>query len=628
MLGIGLSMTGGTAQGRWSPPAALIDLDFRQDRYLQAGAAKSFDDIFAYNGAGLRTFTSEAGTHVWAAHNLLAHSGDLAQGTAVAASATKTRLTAAAGTGTTVPEARRAGVTLPDAGTYTYSAHVRQVNLRYLAMTSEGYGSGAGGVTLFDLQGGTIATQGAGHLALVKPLADGSCICSITFTADGSALNGTLSAGMSDNAVSHAVTGPDGTEALDVFAQWVCRSDLGGMADNPDNALGAEFASYVPAEAAPVSKARRNAYVRGVLEGLLIEDEAAVNIVEQSHDFAAAYWVKNNQLAVAASGTIAGIPAWELTDSSATGFAHCAAGIGAIAGVHTASCLVRKNPSQTSLFSARLSVGSNQFCGISFDTVTGAIKDHWNSGLAVQPDGAKMRDVIDMGTHWFAWFTYDPSLLTGLNATADVQVFPAHDAVNLSPGAHVTGSHVCTAFQVTAGYTPGSFIPTAGRAASRPAETLAIRSSVLPATMPVAVSLALEGRMNFADTGSGAAARFFDWRADGGNHLSAGLNTAGTATGQIQVSSAHSGAASTASGAASACAPGLNVPFSFAARHPAAQLELAAKGDTAAGSPAPSALPDLAAAGIGLAPAFNGSFGRFRLWDRDLGSAGIGRIPA
>lgn len=63
MLGIGLSMTGETAQGRWSPPAALIDLDFRQDRYLQAGAAKSFDDIFVYNGAGLRTFTSEAGTH-------------------------------------------------------------------------------------------------------------------------------------------------------------------------------------------------------------------------------------------------------------------------------------------------------------------------------------------------------------------------------------------------------------------------------------------------------------------------------------------------------------------------------------------------------------------------------------
>lgn len=177
----------------------------------------------------------------------------------------------------------------------------------------------------------------------------------------------------------------------------------------------------------------------------------------------------------------------------------------------------------------------------------------------------------------------------------------------------------------------GVKLPDAGTftySASRPAETLAIRSSVLPATMPVAVSLALEGRMNFADTGSAAAARFFDWRADGGNHLSAGLNTAGTATGQIQVSSAHSGAASTASGAASACAPGLNVPVSFAARHPAAQLELTAKGETAAGSPAPSALPDLAAAGIGLAPAFKGSLGRFRLWDRDLGSAGIGRIPA
>ncbi|UWQ81922.1 hypothetical protein K3725_22185 (plasmid) [Leisingera sp. S132] len=545
MLNTGLSLTGAAAQGRWPPPAALTDLDFRQDRYVLAGTERRFDEVFTYSGTGPRTFTGPAGDCLWAAHNLVLNSETPAS--------------------QTISVAAAAGYTV----------------------AMEGSGSAA-------LSGAAAGVATGGSPAVV--------------TAGSGALTLTLS----------------GT----VTRLWAYRSDLGGMADNPDNILGAGFETYVPSGAAPAFTARRKAYAGGAPAGVLLEDAAAVNIIAQSHDFSNAYWLKNNQLAVAASGTIAGIPAWDLTDSGSTAFAYCTASIGAIAGVHTASCLVRKNPSQTSLFSARLSVGSNQFCGISFDTLTGTITNKWNNGLVVQSNGDHMRGAIDMGSFWLVWFTYDPSLLTGLDASADFQVFPAHDGLASSPGPQVMGSHACTAFQVTAGYTPGSFIPTAGSPAARAAETLALRAPALPAGMPHAVSVAFDGRLRFADTGSAAAARFFDWQAGAGTVLRAELNTGGTATGQIRVFSEQSGAASTASGPAAAYAPGLDVPVSFAARHQAGVLELSAQGEAAPGLPAPSALPDLAAAGIGLAPVFNGHLGRFRIWDEDLGSGGARRVTA
>ncbi|MDC0660441.1 hypothetical protein N6L27_20740 [Leisingera sp. SS27] len=545
MLGAGLSITGAAVQGPPVPPSALIDLDFRQDRYVMAGTERRFDELLAYSGTGPRTFTGPAGECLWAAHNLV--------------------LNSEAPAAQTISTAPAAGYTV----------------------AMEGTGSVA-------LSGAAAGTATEGSPAVV--------------TAGSTALTLTVS----------------GT----VTRMWAYRSDLGGMADNPDNLLGAGFETYVPSGAAPAFTARRRTYADGAPAGVLIEDEAAVNIVAQSHDLSAAYWVRSNQLAVAASGSIAGVPAWELGDSSTTGFALCTANIGAVAGVHTACCLVRKNPSQSSLFSARLSVGSNQFCGISFDTVTGAITDKWNDGLITRPDGTKMRAALDRGDHWFVWFTYDPSLLAGINATADFQLFPAHDGLDTVSGSQVTGSHVCTALQVTAGYTPGSFIPTAGSPAARAAETLALRAPGLPAGMPQAVSVAFDGSLRFADTGSAAAARFFDWQAGAGTLLRAELNTGGGATGQIRVFSEQSGAASTASGQAAAYAPGLDVPVSFAVRHQAALLELMVQGAAAPGLPAPSALPDLAAAGISLAPVFNGHLGRFRIWSQDLGSGGARRITA
>lgn len=542
MLGVGLSATGAAARRRPFPPGALIDLDFRQDRYLLAGAPKSFDEMFAYGGSGLRSFADAAGNLVWNAHNLLLNSESPAT----------------------------QDVTVTAGAAYT------------LAM------SGTGSVVLSGA-GAATATEGA----------------PVSVSASGSSLTVTVSG--------------------QVTRFWLYRSDLGGMAANPDNALGAGFETYVPSGSTPAFKARRRARLNGTPAGMIHESGARTNAARHSHNLADAYWIKNNQAGVTAAGTIAGVPAWEISDSSPALYGHCAAGAGTLAGVHAVSCLVRKNPAQTSLFGLRLSVGSGQFCGISLDTMTGAIKDQWNDGLVLGPGGAQMRGAADMGNHWHVWFTYDPSGLTGLNATADIQLFPAHDDLSQSSGSAVTGSHVCTAIQAEAGYLPSSYIPTADSAVTRPAETLEIRAAILPAAMPEAVTVAVQGRMSYADQNAYATVIPFAWQADSGNRIRSELSTNGADTGRMFFVQKTGGAQTVASTPAPGKTPGAEVPFFYASRYSAAEIQGAADGEVTAAAAA-SGLPDLAGQGIALGHTLSGTLGGFRLWDRDLGGSGIARL--
>lgn len=608
MLGVGLSIAAETVQRRWALPAAGIDLEFRRDQYAQAGIAKNFDEILAYSGNGLRTFTSKAGQLVWAAHNLLPHSGDLMQGSASDATAAETRLMATAGTGARVPEALRAGVTLPDAGTYTYSAHVRQVNLRYLAMASAGYGAAANGVSLFDLQDGAVASQAPSHLAQIRLLADGSFICSISFAPDGSALAGTLSAGISESAVSHLVTDPDGTEAMDVFAQWLYRSDLGGMAENPDNSLGAGFETYVPSNASQAFKARRNAYENGEPAGIKIESAAATNLLLHTNAPAGNWASSSCTLEDVSDGFV------RITSNGTGGFPRAErADVGGSTGVFSAQVEVRSGNSGGFIFRAFGTgfSGGNDSVTYRFDFSTETFTK-LSAAPALYPPAAKL---VSSGVYRLI-MTFTADTVTSFN------MYPAWN--DSTPGLYAEFRRP----QLEPGEIPSSFIPTASNAVTRLPETLAIRASALPSSMPGTVSFEMDSCMSFANTGTSVAPRFFDWRVDTGNCLGAELNTSSTATGQIRVFSKQSGATSTASGVASAYAPGLDVPAKFAARHQAALLELAEKGETVLGVPAPSALPDLTSADASLAPVFNGSIGRFRFWDDDLGSPGIERITA
>ncbi|NVK13309.1 MAG: hypothetical protein HWE35_03940 [Rhodobacteraceae bacterium] len=525
MLTTGLSITGAAVQGRWPPPSALLDLDFRQDRYVQAGTGRRFDELLAYSGSGPRTFTGPAGACLWAAHNLVLNSETPATQT----------------------------ITVDTAAGYT--------------VAMQGPGSVA-------LSGAAAGTAAEGSPAVV--------------TAGSAALTLTVS----------------GT----VTRMWAYRSDLGGMADNPDNLLGAGFETYVPSAASPVFKARRNAYENGAPAGIKIESGTAENLLLHTLAPAANWASPNSTLAEVPGGFV------RITSNGTGNYPRAErADVGGGAGTYTAQVEVRAGNSGGFVFRASGTgfSGGGDSVAYRFDFSTGTFSKLAAAPALYPPVAA----LVSPGVYRLA-MTFTAATVTSFS------MYPAWN--DSTPGVYADFRRP----QLEPGHTPTSFIPTAGSTAARPGETLALRASALPASMPDAVSLALDGRLHFAGTGAAAAARFFDWQAGAGAFLRAELNTGGGATGQIRVVSGQSGSASTASGPAAAYAPGLDVPVSFAARHQAAVLELVDQGEAAPGTPAPSGLPDLAAAGIGLAPVFNGHLGRFRIWNRDLGSPGAGRMPA
>ncbi len=128
-------------------------------------------------------------------------------------------------------------------------------------------------------------------------------------------------------------------------------------------------------------------------------------------------------------------------------------------------------------------------------------------------------------------------------------------------------------------------------------------SDAFGGSMPVAVSIIMEGHVTYADNGLVAEAVFVDWRADGDNFLQYRLRTDGSRTGATQFLQRSPGPVEdfviTASGQYS---PGTNVPFSWATRHTATELNAATEGDLLTADPA-VALVDLIAANFDIVAA-------------------------
>ena len=448
MQSLGVSVTAPPLRRRRFPPAALLDLDFRQDRYSLNGAAQDFGSLLAYSGSGPATMQTAAGDLVWSAHNLV--------------------------TGSEAPATQTVTVTAGAA----YTVEI----------------TGSGSVILSDAATGTV-TEGS-------PAVITAASTALTLTVSGT-----------------------------VTRMWAYRSDLSGMADNPDNSLGAGFASYVPTAAAPVYKPRRNAYANGLPAGLLLESEARTNLLLNS------------------------------------------------AALATQSVTVTAEPHTL------------HFTGTGTVTLSGAA-------------------------------TAGPLTGTGADDRVSLSFIPAAGSLTLT----VSGS--VTLAQLEAGSTPSSYIPTAGAAETRAAETLSVPAALLPAVMPAAVSLALAGTMTYADENATAAVDFYTWLEGGANSIRVLLDTDGDETGSLRIRQEASNVLDSATSADDAYAPGTAVPFSIASRHGAAFVTGAHDGTLLAAIGTPSALPDLVNEDISIGQAFTGSLARFRMWDRDLGNSGIARVTA
>ena len=138
---------------------------------------------------------------------------------------------------------------------------------------------------------------------------------------------------------------------------------------------------------------------------------------------------------------------------------------------------------------------------------------------------------------------------------------------------------------------------------------------------PLALSIQMDGRMTYADDGSGLS--FFSWYKDAATSLGSGMATVGARTGELDFRQEAGNVLDFVRSSASYHSPGINVPFNLASRHGSTFLNGAADGTALTADTTPTALPDLSASDLTLGSTFMGTIGKFRVWSDDLTDTGI-----
>ena len=175
-------------------------------------------------------------------------------------------------------------------------------------------------------------------------------------------------------------------------------------------------------------------------------------------------------------------------------------------------------------------------------------------------------------------------------------------------GAGITRAASSSAFsgfiwgaQLEASSVPTSYIPTAGSQVTRPADALSIDSTLLPYDS-TAMTIAMDGEMTYADTGTAVEVYWVRWVADANNGLFIYNSTAGANAGQPTFQQEESNILDGVVGASDAYAPGTNVPFNIASRHTSSDINGAVDGTALTADTTVTALPGLSATDFEIAP--------------------------
>ena len=138
---------------------------------------------------------------------------------------------------------------------------------------------------------------------------------------------------------------------------------------------------------------------------------------------------------------------------------------------------------------------------------------------------------------------------------------------------------------------------------------------------PLSVSIGMEGRMTYADEDNAAQYLFSNWELNSTNRIQLRLNTT-IGTGGITALQRESGTTSFTD-SSSVYSPDINVPYNIASRHGSTFINNAIDGVALTANTTPTALPDLSSTDLDLAHQYMGTISEFRVWDKDLGDAGI-----
>jgi hypothetical protein len=140
---------------------------------------------------------------------------------------------------------------------------------------------------------------------------------------------------------------------------------------------------------------------------------------------------------------------------------------------------------------------------------------------------------------------------------------------------------------------------------------------------PLSVSIAMDGRMTYADDGTNLQASMVNWGGATG-YIRHQLRTDGTNTGQIRVwQNDSAGTSDTAESDGDAYEEGILRSFNMAGRHGSTFINGALNGVAFTENTTPTELYDLSATDLNLVYDYMGTVGTFRVWDRDITDDGL-----
>lgn len=215
---------------------------------------------------------------------------------------------------------------------------------------------------------------------------------------------------------------------------------------------------------------------------------------------------------------------------------------------------------------------------------------------------------------------YTGELLGGaLNTTARLTFTAADDYLIVVPKNDIRRP------QLEDGPIPTSYIPTTTSTATRAGETLTIDTPPWPSGSPGSrgLAIAMDGLMTYADEGLSVTVNFSQWGSSSVNAIRVFLDTQVTLTGRVQFRQFASSVVDVVTTGNNYYSPGVNVPFSIASRHGDNFINGAVDGTALTADLTPTILPDLSATPIQIGSTFNGFIDTLRIWDVDIGDAGI-----
>jgi hypothetical protein len=146
---------------------------------------------------------------------------------------------------------------------------------------------------------------------------------------------------------------------------------------------------------------------------------------------------------------------------------------------------------------------------------------------------------------------------------------------------------------------------------------------------PLAVSIAMEGTMTYADTGESVSStpktgtvNFYSMSSDVNNYITGILDTEATNLGVVRFLQEVNSVADLSS-SSEVYSPSVNVPFNIASRHGSTFINGAVDGTALTENTTPVALPDLSTTDLQLGYDFMGTIKTFRVWADDISDVGI-----